>query len=95
MTTVKTGSKNCWAYWVSGTSVSVGTDIATNKNILQDRYIWLTQEGITCPAGTGIEKCKIKKETACNASKLKRMNIAVGSSSICIPGFTWEDIPKK
>lgn len=58
--TIRKGSKNCWAHWVN-TPVLVGADINKKQAPMNDDYfVWLTNEGITCPAGTGLEKCKQK-----------------------------------
>lgn len=63
---------------------------------LNQRFVWLTTEGISCgnnsegAALTGPVDCKIQNRTACNTSKLARLNIGSDSSSICIPTLTWE-----
>jgi len=88
-TTVRTGSKNCWPHWIQGEVVKAGTNIANDRTILQDRYVWLTTEGISCAKGTGYENCSVKKTTDCNASKLARLGIGKTSTFTCVPSFTW------
>jgi hypothetical protein len=96
MKTIRTGSANCWAHWIQGIVVEVGTSIETNNPIRQDMYVWLTTEGVACgtnSAGTalvGFEACKISKTIDCNASKLARLGIGAGNDSICVPSFQWE-----
>ena len=95
MQTVRTGSANCWAFWIEGATVEIGVGSDGNP-IRNDNFIWLTTEGITCGTNSeGVElvgptDCRIKNTVACNSSKLARLNIGDSSSSICIPTLTWE-----
>lgn len=82
--TVREGSANCWSYWIEGATLEIGKDTIGNP-IKSDRFVWLTTEGITCGnnsegvALTGPVDCKIASRTACNTSKLARLDI--GSDS--------------
>ena len=89
--TIRKGAKNCWAHWVNK-PVLVGADINNKQAKMNDDYfVWLTTEGITCPAGTGLEKCKQKKANPCTSSRITRMKDAGMIGAYCVPTFTWED----
>jgi hypothetical protein len=93
--TVRQGAANCWSYWIEGATLEIGID-SNGASIKSDRFLWLTTEGITCgvnSAGvalTGLSDCKIGNRTACNTSKLARLDIGSDSSSICVPTLIWE-----
>lgn len=96
MTTIRTGAANCYAYWIEGADLVIGQK-TNGDSIKQDRFIWLTNEGVTCGtdaatgvALTGIENCKTDTTIPCNTSKLGRLNIGSNSASICIPTITWK-----
>lgn len=92
--TIRTGSANCYPYWLEGGSVEIGVD-ASGVVIKQDTFIWTTLEGVECGNDlegnklTGTTNCKVDTRTVCNASKLTRLDIGANSASICMPTLTW------
>lgn len=99
MTTVKTGSDNCYPYWDEGSGMVVGLERdAKATEIKNDYFVWLTQEGVKCRDKTntkdllGYKNCKPVIGSGCSATKLKRLGLTPGSnsSSICIPAITWK-----
>lgn len=82
---------------MEGGSLEIGVDLS-GKPVKQDRFIWLTTEGVTCGtdtngvAITGYDKCKIDKTVKCSDSRKARLGVSASSSSVCIPAFTWKKI---
>jgi hypothetical protein len=98
--TILSGTDNCYPYWLEGENIVIGKDLSGNE-IKQDKFVWLTKEGIECgnDPSTGVKltgpstsggKCKVKTRIPCNTSKLARLNISAESTSTCIPTLTWE-----
>lgn len=93
--TVRTGQANCWPFWIEGGTIEFGLK-TDGKPIKQDKFVWLTNEGVTCGKDTngaditGYDKCKIDKQIPCNTSKLGRLNVSANSEDICIPTITWK-----
>lgn len=98
MTTVRTTSANCWPFWIEGATLVVGTNL-DKTNLKQDKFIWLTTEGVSCgndstgKLRTGVKLCREKKRASCTTKALSRLGIGKNSSSICIPTITWEAQP--
>lgn len=46
-TTIRTGAANCWPFWIEGGTIEIGVAL-DGKPIKQDKFVWLTQEGVTC-----------------------------------------------
>lgn len=99
--TILTGTDNCYPHWLEGENIVIGKDL-NGVEIKQDKFVWLTKEGIECglDPSTGVKltgpypenddgKCKVKTSIPCNTSKLARLNITPESGSVCIPTFTW------
>lgn len=92
---VLTGSDNCWPFWITGGSVVIGMKLDETP-IKQDKFVWLTQEGIECGNDTngvlrtGYAKCTEDSQIKCGVSKLARLNVSANSESVCIPTITWK-----
>lgn len=93
--TIRTGSDNCWPYWIEGGAIVVGAK-ADGTELKADRFVWLTTEGMKCGEDTngvditGWDNCKVASEVKCNSSKLGRLNITSDSEQICIGAITFK-----
>lgn len=93
--TLRTGSDSCWPFWIEGGDIVVGVN-SDGADIKADRFVWLTNEGMTCGVDTngadvtGWDNCKVDTSIPCNTSKLGRLNIGADSESICIPTMTFK-----
>lgn len=95
--TLQVGSDNCWPYWLEGEDLVIGAEL-DGAEIKQDRFLWLTQDGISCGTNnegvelTGYADCKVDSSISpvlCGTSKLARLGINSESSSICVPELAW------